>query len=515
MQGHTKAAIVIFILGFAGIVAWRFVEPLITDSVQTEISDAADLKATITIAIDGWVGYFPLCSPEMKKRLRRESFGLKCIDDAADYDQRFKKLDDEQIDFAVATVDSYIVAGAKQRFPGAIIAVIDESKGGDAIVARRSVVDSLEALKNHQSLKVAFTPSSPSHHLMRSVASHFDVEVFKNSALHIHSDGSENAYKKLLNGDSDVAILWEPDVSRALNNNDFVRLLGTEDTKQLIVDILIASRKVAAEESEKITALLKSYFKTLKYYQDNPETLIDDIATEVDLPKKDVATLLDGVAWTGLNDNAETWFAASNERVSPEALINTIESTVDILLDLGDFSKNPLPNQDPYRIVSSQHIAALYAQIGAAGSWNAAKSVQDPRKTFPAITSTQWGRLEEVGSLKARKISFASGTSELTDIGRQKIDELVKDLQHYPTFRVEVRGHTATRGDAEVNIALSQERADAVLDYMMKHHNVEANRVRAVGFGGLRPLVKKPNESDRSYRYRLPRVELVLVRERI
>jgi outer membrane protein OmpA-like peptidoglycan-associated protein len=89
------------------------------------------------------------------------------------------------------------------------------------------------------------------------------------------------------------------------------------------------------------------------------------------------------------------------------------------------------------------------------------------------------------------------------------------DLQHYPHFRVEVRGHTGLRGDANANLALSQERADAVLRYIDVTYGLDGNRVRAIGFGDSKPLAKKPGESDRAYNYRLPRVEIVLVRESI
>jgi len=515
MQRHAKAALVLVVLGLFSITGWRILEPFLKASTQANITDASSLKSTLTIAVDGWVGYFPLCSPEMKKRLRRDGYGLQCVDDSANYRERFRKLDNNEYDFAVATVDSYVLNGEQFHYPGAIIAVIDESKGGDAIVARRSMVASLENLKSAQGLKVAYTPASPSHHLIKSVASHFDIPSFKDTSNHLLTDGSDEAFLALKDGRADVAILWEPDVSRALDDEAFVRLLGTEDTRQLIVDILLASRRVAKKQHDMVKTLLKNYFQSLKFYKDNPDALNTEMSKYARLDKAKVASLLAGVEWATLSDNAEKWYSVDASGFSQDALVNTIASAVDILTDNGDFSQNPLPNRDAYGLLKSEYIEELHRLLNAGGWRTADRNGKSDSVDFRPLNESQWDNLQEIGSLKARKITFASGASELTDDGRVKIDELVKDLQHYPTFRIEVRGHTGVRGDPEVNMALSGERAEAVLLYMLDVHDLRANRIRALGFGGNSPLPKQLNESNRAYSYRLPRVELVLVRETI
>ena len=89
---------------------------------------------------------------------------------------------------------------------------------------------------------------------------------------------------------------------------------------------------------------------------------------------------------------------------------------------------------------------------------------------------------------------------------------MVNRLKFYPTFRVLVEGHTSFLGDAGANLALSQERADAVMRYLTITYSIDANRIRSVGYGGTRPLAIQPGESDRAYHaYRLPRVEVSLL----
>lgn len=515
MKAHAKIAITFAILGLIGIGVWKFVQPMLAEWRQLDVSDAGE-KGLIRIGIDGWVGYFPLCSPEMKRRLHREGYGIQCEDDLADYDQRFQKLKNNEYEFAVATVDSYLLNGERYDYPGPIISVIDESLGGDAIVARKTAVANLEALKSAQNLRVAFTPDSPSHHLIKAVAVHFDIPLFKSKGNFIAADGSEAALELLKDDKADIAVLWEPEVSQAAEDDDFVRLLGTEDTKQLIVDILIASQNVARRNPDMILTLMKSYYQTLKFYRDNPDDFVDDIADKYDIRKTTAERLLGGVAWASLNENAERWYGINTQGFAREALIDTIESAMDILLDNGDFNRNPLTNNDPYLLTNSSFVKQmyeLYAQVGTFTSEASDANAVDV--VFASLSPNQWSNLQEIGSLKSRNIAFASGTSDLTLEGKTQVDDLVDDLQHYPHFRVEVRGHTGLRGDANANLALSQERADAVLRYIDVTYGLDANRIRAIGFGANKPLTKKPGESDRAYNYRLPRVEIVLVRESI
>ena len=132
--------------------------PYFQDRHQKVTSDATKTKGKIRIAMDNWVGYFPLRSPEMKNLMRRSGWILVCEDDNADYGQRMQRLEEHEIDLAVATVDSFILNAEKYGYPGTIISVIDESKGGDAILSVSKRVNNLDALKGKKDIRVAFTP---------------------------------------------------------------------------------------------------------------------------------------------------------------------------------------------------------------------------------------------------------------------------------------------------------------------------------------------------------------------
>jgi ABC-type nitrate/sulfonate/bicarbonate transport system substrate-binding protein len=148
------------------------------------------------------------------------------------------------------------VHGGKEK-SRAIIMVIDESSGGDAIVARRDRLKSLDDLKTRTDYRIAFTAGSPSEYLLKAVAVHFDVPPLRNpqGTWRVAVNSSAEALKQLREGKVDAAVLWEPDVSRALAENGIYRVLGTENTRRLIVDVLTVNREFSRANPDAVKAL--------------------------------------------------------------------------------------------------------------------------------------------------------------------------------------------------------------------------------------------------------------------
>jgi hypothetical protein len=176
----------------------------------------------------------------MKRRLKASGYGLKCNDDNADYPGRMERLRQQQSFFAVATVDSYVLNGSDKKYPAVIVAVLDESKGGDGLVAGKTI-RSIDDLKKKSAARIAFTPGSPSEHLVKSIASHFDAPFLLAKENRIEKKVGRSS-EKLLTDAADVAVLWEPDITKAVSKG-YLKLISTENTEKLIVDILLVNRE--------------------------------------------------------------------------------------------------------------------------------------------------------------------------------------------------------------------------------------------------------------------------------
>lgn len=507
--------IVFLVVGVGGMVGAKYAIPYFQGQHQKDTSDAKGTKGTINIGMDSWIGYFPLCSKDFKRRMRNTGYLIKCQDDKADYGARFKALEKGDLQFAVATLDSYLLGGKEFGYPGTVISVIDESKGGDGIVSRKDKVKSLDELKSQDGLKVAFTPASPSEFLLKATSVHFDIASLRKggNATMIEADGSEDALDKLKSGDADVAVLWEPDLTRAREQQDFKVLLSSKDTTKLIVDVLLVSRQYAKENPELVHTFLRNYFRTLKTYRDDRDRLRQEVERETQLKTKQVQAMLSGVRWVTLRENAMAWFGVQMAgQMSREDIVDSLESSVDILVDAGTITESPLPGENPYVILNRGFVEELFTK-GVGGFKNSAQGAAQAQKSFKALSSSAWDQMAEVGTLKIRPITFQSGTGSLSDEGQDQLKKAASALKHYPNFRVVIKGHTGLRGDADANRQLSQSRAESVLNYMVSSLSQDQNRLRAVGFGADQPLKRMPGESNRSYQYRLPRVELYLVSE--
>ncbi|MCI5144630.1 MAG: nitrate ABC transporter substrate-binding protein, partial [Candidatus Electrothrix sp. AR3] len=450
MNKKVIGALLLLVLGAGVLVGVKLLIPTFVEKKQRSTSDAIKTKGKIRLALDSWIGYFPLRSNEMKGLMRRGGWTLIWNDDKADYQARMEQLHEGEIDFAVATVDSYLLNASRFDFPGSIVLVIDESKGGDAIVARKEKAKSLDALKGQDNLKIAFTPDSPSHYLLKAAADHFNVPELLPSKQknRIETNGSEGALAKLLGGSADIAVLWEPDVSRALANEGIVKLLGTEDTERLVVDILLVNRDFMQREPEAVQLLLRSYFTVLKKYRDKPSLLEEHLVEETGLSTKNAQAMLQGVRWISLLDNCENWFGIVGPGGEAQEMISdTIESTAAILVNAGDFTSTPVPDQNPYRLVKSSYLKDLYGQ-GLSGFTKQRGSGADSLTApFPPLDDPAWERLRPVGTLKIQPIIFQQGSTELDLFAGEVIEQAVARLKHYPNFRVVVRGHTGLRGD--------------------------------------------------------------------
>jgi outer membrane protein OmpA-like peptidoglycan-associated protein len=447
-----------------------------------------------------------------------DGWKLECLQDDADYVARFEKLRKGELDFAVATVDTDILAGMRTGFPGVAVFVIDVSVGADAVLARKDVVADLTSLRAKTDLKVAYAPNTPSDYLRKMVGVHFDVPLLRSQdkSLRVETKGSAEACDKLVKGEVQVAVCWEPDVSNALSKPGIIKLLGSEQTSRAIVDVLLVRQEYADRYPENVKLFVGNYFKTLKHYQDDLDLLRHELAGYAKVSEPVADEIIKGISWVNLYDNATVWMGVAGAGQVPSyALIETIESTLKVLKDkdIGDLSSNPLPSEDPRRIINSEFVRALFGEGVAPTASSGAVATSSLEKQFSPLDEGGWKNLREIGTLKVRPILFQSGANQLDLEDKEQLDEAVESLKVYPNFRIEVQGHTKPGGDAAADKTLSQERAEAVGRYLQVTYNIDPNRLHIVGVGSKKPLSQQAGEPYRAYRDRLARVEIHLKTE--
>lgn len=86
-----------------------------------------------------------------------------------------------------------------------------------------------------------------------------------------------------------------------------------------------------------------------------------------------------------------------------------------------------------------------------------------------------------------KTVVFNSGESTLGRRARSTLERVASMINEYPGLKIEVEGHTDNVGRARINDELSQQRANAVRDFLITQA-VPAESLVAVGYGQRRPL---------------------------
>jgi len=84
--------------------------------------------------------------------------------------------------------------------------------------------------------------------------------------------------------------------------------------------------------------------------------------------------------------------------------------------------------------------------------------------------------------LQTKSVEFKDETAELTDTGRQTLNQVIPILAALPLFPCEIRGHNNSAGDTQENMDLSDRRARAVQAYLVSK-GIPAARLDAEGYG--------------------------------
>jgi outer membrane protein OmpA-like peptidoglycan-associated protein len=94
------------------------------------------------------------------------------------------------------------------------------------------------------------------------------------------------------------------------------------------------------------------------------------------------------------------------------------------------------------------------------------------------------------------KLYFAWNQATLDEESFPTLDEVVQALQDNQSFRVEIEGHASSEGAYDHNQELSEQRAEAVLDYLAAH-GVAKERLGSRGFSSSIPIDTNNTPSGR------------------
>jgi outer membrane protein OmpA-like peptidoglycan-associated protein/ABC-type nitrate/sulfonate/bicarbonate transport system substrate-binding protein len=485
-------------LVFIGVlaVAYRFlVHPYFTTQLEKETGTESRYKHRVELALDSFSGYCVLRSGTFKQELKAEGIDLNVSDDGADYAARIKAIRDGDVQLATFTIDSLITSSAELgEFPATIIMLIDETKGADAMVARKSAVASIQDLDSPDA-RIVLTPKSPSEFLARVVMAHFSLPNLRKDWM-VEADGAGDVYSRFKaadRNDKTAYVLWEPYVTKAVDDGAHI-LLDSSKLRGYIVDVLVAQRKFLREKPAVVKSIVEAYMRVAYSHARQKGgmaaiVLEDSKTAGADgLNKKQAATLVERIQWKNTLENyGHFGLMEDGEPGGGQHLEDMITNITAVLLKTSALKADPLAGKANTLFYDGTlaemkkadfHPSKKLSLIEGMGVGASDLEAVRGARALGVLSDSQWSRLAPVGELQAEPISFARGTARINVRGERELTRLAKLMESWPQYYLLVVGHSRSEGDRDANFALARERADAAVAFLVTQ-GVSTDRVRA------------------------------------
>ena len=499
-----KTLVILCILSLIAMVAWKLTEGWRENRKRTDLliqtSDLQQFDKVVTVWGDDWLGYLIFRSRHFQRLLEGKGIGYR-FEQKLDFKERYNGLANGGCDIVLGTIDSYLVNAREVNYPGVITFVIDESFGGDAIIGKPGIA-SLDDL-NKPGIKGAFVEFSPSEFLLKSQISHFKLDGILPQVAGFRVGSAEEAHRRLVDGSVDFAVLWEPFTSAALRDIEgSQRLIDTSQVRGVIIDVAIASRSMVVDDPEMLQAVTDAYFETLHYYFAHSGEFHQLASSD----QTSGGDMLSGIEFAGIEDNLV--LSGADAGSSGRDLLDRIANITQILIDVGDLPGDPF-NGNPRGIVNSRYLQAVKLENAKPGSTKLTAS-----RYYRNLSEADWERLAAniTGTLIDKPITFRVGQSRVDEEFQSDLEAAAQKLEHYPEHRVIIQAHVSAGSDPQIDIELSQQRADAIKQALV-NAGIADERILSRGMGSSEPVAREPGESDRAWKRRCRRARIYLAPE--
>jgi OOP family OmpA-OmpF porin len=119
-----------------------------------------------------------------------------------------------------------------------------------------------------------------------------------------------------------------------------------------------------------------------------------------------------------------------------------------------------------------------------------------PAEPAKPVTETE-RQLVEGGRVRLENVYFETNSANLLPESEATLDEVGAVLEKFVDLKVEVQGHTDTRGSAAYNMKLSQARAESVRSYLLSHFHLREGNIIAKGYGETQTETAERNDEER------------------
>ena len=183
----------------------------------------------------------------------------------------------------------------------------------------------------------------------------------------------------------------------------------------------------------------------------------------------------------------------------------TVSNPPFMLVNVANYSViTAVKNSSAISLVASKLGNTIYLQILSIGTTDNDLILQDQEPLKDNYSS----KLKEDGAIVLDDLIYRSGSADLGPGPFKSLSALANFLKGTPSSSIILVGHSDAIGELRKNIELSRNRAQAVVDRLIKDYGIDQSRISAQGIGFLSP---KTNNSTEKSRKKNRRVEAILI----
>ena len=122
--------------------------------------------------------------------------------------------------------------------------------------------------------------------------------------------------------------------------------------------------------------------------------------------------------------------------------------------------------------------------------------------TYIIQTVKDSNNLDAIRLVLGSSVLFKTNSSTLSAAAQAALSRVAYNLKQYPETDVTILGYTDNTGNPSINNPLSQQRADAVMNYLIQQ-GVSASRLKAIGKGDADPIASNATPEGRAQNRRV------------
>jgi NitT/TauT family transport system substrate-binding protein len=249
------------------------------------------------VGFNAWIGSIAFFVAQQKGFFKDEGLDVQTKSFSSPGDG-LKPLLSGDLDAVLSTADSVLTVVDKAPGQLEIVYLTDTSSGADAILAKKDI----KGIKEMKGKKVAATLGQCNQLLLSKALEKAGLTEKDINLVNMNPDDAGAAFAA---GQLDVAVTWEPWITKVSGEKKGHVIFSSKDTPMLILDVLAVNTKGAAKKSAETRAFLKALNRGYEFVLAHKEEAAALAGKALEQKPEEVKPMLDKITLYGPAKNLE------------------------------------------------------------------------------------------------------------------------------------------------------------------------------------------------------------------